>query len=57
MEILKENYGLYKVLECTIKKVLKKTKKWVEHDIWQFLEQFGHLVALSNDMLFIIMKS
>ena len=57
MEILKENFVPYKVFRVYYQKLMNRTEIWVVHNIWPLLEQFGHLLALSNVMLFIIMKT
>ena len=52
MEILKENYGLYKVLECIIKKVLKRLKNELSLIFGNFWENLAYFVDLSNVTLF-----
>ena len=46
MEILKEIKFRIRFWNIYYQKSLEKTEKWVEHNTWQFLERFGHLLYM-----------
>ena len=57
IQISKKISYWYKVFRMYYQKVLKMAEKWVEYNIWQFLEQFGHLLGMIEINSFLMLRN